>query len=78
MPIYEYTCRKCGKNFEHLQRSRTAPAPACPECGAPKPVKQLSVFSAQTQPARDSACSFAPSCRSGKCGGGSCPMSAGE
>jgi putative FmdB family regulatory protein len=33
MPIYEYTCGKCGKLFEELVFSE-AEEPSCPECGA--------------------------------------------
>lgn len=30
MPIYEYTCRKCGHQFELLVRGQKVPA--CPSC----------------------------------------------
>lgn len=30
MPLYEYTCRACGHQFEALVRASTTPA--CPEC----------------------------------------------
>lgn len=33
MPIYEYTCRVCGSEFEHWHASMSEPAPACPKCG---------------------------------------------
>lgn len=33
MPIYEYTCRACGHEFEHWHASMSEAAPACPECG---------------------------------------------
>ena len=32
MPIYEYTCTKCGKDFEELVFGDDLPA--CPHCGA--------------------------------------------
>jgi putative FmdB family regulatory protein len=33
MPLYEYTCRKCGHSFETLVTARTtAVAVACPQC----------------------------------------------
>ena len=32
MPIYEYACHDCGKQFETLVRSDTVPA--CPACGS--------------------------------------------
>ena len=31
MPIFEYACKGCGKQFEALVRSQDA-APACPSC----------------------------------------------
>ena len=31
MPIYEYACRACGREFEQLVRNG-GPAPECPEC----------------------------------------------
>lgn len=34
MPIYEYRCDACGKEFEALV-SMSAPTPTCEHCGAP-------------------------------------------
>jgi putative FmdB family regulatory protein len=31
MPIFEYACKSCGKDFETLVRPNTA-LPACPAC----------------------------------------------
>ena len=45
MPIYEYTCNGCGKEFEALVRS-SSPAPECPECHSTELHKRLSVFAA--------------------------------
>ena len=33
MPIYEYHCTKCGRDFEFMQRFSDAPKTHCPECG---------------------------------------------
>jgi putative FmdB family regulatory protein len=33
MPIFEYSCKGCGHEFEALVRPNTA-APACPSCSA--------------------------------------------
>lgn len=41
MPFYAYKCRSCDAGFEALVGMNDAP-PACPECGAPDPVRQLS------------------------------------
>ncbi|MEI8183266.1 MAG: zinc ribbon domain-containing protein [Desulfomonile sp.] len=33
MPIYEYRCKTCGKEFEEWQKFSDPPVDACPECG---------------------------------------------
>jgi putative FmdB family regulatory protein len=45
MPIYEYECPKCGKRFE-LRRSISDDDGniKCPNCGAEKPQRVISVF----------------------------------
>ena len=42
MPIYEYRCGECQHRFELIVSASTRPA--CPECGAERLEKQLSVF----------------------------------
>jgi putative FmdB family regulatory protein len=74
MPIYEYMCGKCGARFEHLARTAADKPAACKKCGAPKPARQLSTFSAKVSQGH----SHGPdSCDSGACGGcggaGACP-----
>ena len=39
MPIYEYRCKGCKKDFEVLQKITDEPLAACPHCG--KQVKRL-------------------------------------
>lgn len=39
MPIYEYRCKGCKKEFEVLQKITDEPLAACPKCG--KQVKRL-------------------------------------
>ena len=34
MPIYEYRCKKCGKQFEYMQRMSEGPKKKCEACGA--------------------------------------------
>ncbi len=43
MPIYEYQCASCGKEFEILVRT-SAPAPQCPGCHGTELRKKLSAF----------------------------------
>jgi putative FmdB family regulatory protein len=43
MPIYEYRCTGCGKEFEVIQKPTDKPeALSCPSCGKTKPEKILS------------------------------------
>ncbi len=42
MPIYEYRCRSCGKDFELLVFGKEEPQ--CPECGAKDPERKMSSF----------------------------------
>ncbi len=32
MPIYEYTCQKCGHHLEVMQKMSDKPLTRCPEC----------------------------------------------
>jgi putative FmdB family regulatory protein len=41
MPIFEYVCKGCGKDFELIVRS-TSPPPACPACSSTELEKQIS------------------------------------
>ena len=42
MPIYEYGCNACGREFETLVRSGTTPD--CPDCHSTDLAKKLAVF----------------------------------
>ena len=44
MPIYEYACSKCGREFEALVRAGSALD--CPSCHSTQLEKKLSVFTA--------------------------------
>lgn len=76
MPIYEYTCGKCGSEFELLIRS-DGERPACPSCGTAKVEKRFSVPAAHTG-SRQSlpVCESPPSggCGRPECGMGGCAM----
>lgn len=46
MPIYEYICLQCNRNFAALQRvGATEKDTLCPECGSTDIKKKLSAFS---------------------------------
>jgi putative FmdB family regulatory protein len=42
MPLFEYECRGCGRQFEYL--TRDGQSPSCPSCQGVDLQKQLSVF----------------------------------
>lgn len=42
MPMFEYACKKCGKEFEALVRPNTA-APSCPACQSTELDKLISI-----------------------------------
>lgn len=42
MPIFEFVCRDCGREFETLVRSDSQPE--CPRCRSLQLEKRLSVF----------------------------------
>jgi putative FmdB family regulatory protein len=42
MPIYEYLCEKCGREFEREQRISDAPVRTCPHCRSRRVKKLIS------------------------------------
>ncbi len=43
MPLYEFVCRDCGKEFEKTLRfSEADQRPACPDCHSPDTRKKIS------------------------------------
>jgi len=74
VPIYEYSCEKCGSEFELLIRDSRRPA--CPECGTVELTKRFSVPAAHTgsrqslpvcEIPRGGGCGL-PECGMGGCG----------
>lgn len=41
MPIYEYQCKKCGYQFEKIQKMTDEPCRTCPECEADEVQKMV-------------------------------------
>jgi putative FmdB family regulatory protein len=76
MPIYEYQCLDCNKEFEKLVRS-SAPAPVCPQCNSAALQRKLSTFAAVTATASSPGSQVPAACQScGAPGGpGSCGFS---
>jgi putative FmdB family regulatory protein len=46
MPLFEYACRSCDREFETLVRA--SETPECPACGGTDLERRLSVFAAHT------------------------------
>lgn len=72
MPIYEYSCRSCGRTFDHFVKSMNSPhAPHCPHCESTDVGRLHSTFAAR-QGTADNAPGPGPC--GGMCSGGTCPM----
>ncbi len=68
MPIFEFTCLKCGVDFEILFRNRNEKmAVACLQCGSKKVERQMSTFAGKigNTSAGDAGCG---SCAATHCG----------
>jgi putative FmdB family regulatory protein len=73
MPLFEYRCEDCGKQFERIVPRHDSPAD-CPGCSSVRVEKQLSVFAVSTSQG-DSSFDAGPGC--GRCGAaepGMCQM----
>jgi putative FmdB family regulatory protein len=68
MPIYEYHCGGCGREFEKYVPT-AATAVACPHCESPKVKRRLSVVGVKTAASPMTAGS---SMGGGGCCGGGC------
>ncbi|MGP1677696.1 MAG: FmdB family zinc ribbon protein [Burkholderiales bacterium] len=78
MPIFEYQCASCGKDFELLVRNSSTVL-ACPDCNGTQLRKKLSAFAAIRGSASASA-ELPASCQScGNPGGpGACAFGANQ
>lgn len=47
MPIYEFNCKKCGRDFEEIVGMSDKETPPCPKCGAKETERLMSCFSSQ-------------------------------
>src|SRR4051812_44597461 len=65
MPLFEYDCRDCGRQFEYLTRQDQSPS--CPACHGVDLQKRLSVFAAQSDSPAKSFKSLPPAA-CGACG----------
>jgi putative FmdB family regulatory protein len=74
MPIFEYLCAGCGKQFEVLIRG--SEKPHCPKCNSTRLEQQLSAFAVAGGHSRTDSGDFAsapdPGCGQCGMGGGAC------
>ena len=56
MPIFEYQCTECGREFEELVSSSEAKI-ACPNCGTDKVNRKLSSFACSGGTSSGGGCS---------------------
>lgn len=71
MPIFEYHCPACGKDFELIVKN-SASTPECPDCGAKELKRKFSSFAVASGNSKSKcrASDSAP-CPHGGCGCGS-------
>lgn len=63
MPLYAYSCKDCGQEFEKMLRfSEAEQRPVCPTCGSPETHKKLATIATMGMTAFGT----------GDSGGGSC------
>ncbi|MBN1448951.1 MAG: zinc ribbon domain-containing protein [Bacteroidetes bacterium] len=64
MPIFEYTCKDCGSQFDVLHKGVENPELVqCPRCDSRSAAKKFSTFSASV----GSSPSFSSGCEGGSC-----------
>jgi putative FmdB family regulatory protein len=68
MPIYEFHCKKCGKDSELLVRTMDWKNSECPHCGSKKLTKKLSTFASSGAASPDKSGGGGHSCSGGGCG----------
>jgi putative FmdB family regulatory protein len=65
MPLYDFTCDDCGKQFERLVRRESDVAEMdCPDCGGRQVSRALSLPAAPVSatPAPGASCGMGPPC----------------
>jgi putative FmdB family regulatory protein len=71
MPIYEYVCKSCNKEFEAIRPMSQKDAPLeCEKCGSKKVKRKLAMFYPHSEGKAIAGTSGGCSCDS--CSGGSC------
>lgn len=70
MPIYEYHCKNCGKNFEMMQKISDKPLKECTYCSSTKIEKLMSQSSFALKGSGWYKTDYAPKGESCKAGAG--------
>jgi putative FmdB family regulatory protein len=68
MPIYEYSCRECGGEFEKLVGAQATVA--CPSCESHRVTRRISLVGVKTSSRFDGAPAATSGGGGGCCGGG--------
>lgn len=73
MPLYEYFCPECERDFEQRMPIAEADQAACPNCGSAQTKRRLARVALQLQSVSSSSFSDVGSvCDSSSCCGGTC------
>jgi putative FmdB family regulatory protein len=56
MPLYGYSCNKCGKSFEVLVFAGTEKDIICPDCGTDDVTKLISSFATGGSESKSGSC----------------------
>ncbi len=71
MPIYEYVCKSCKKEFEAIRPMSQKDAQIeCEKCGSKKVKRKLAVLYAHSE--GKAIAGTSSGCNCGSCSGGSC------
>ncbi len=70
MPLYDFICNACGKEFETLVLG--SDRPYCPDCQSDDLTKQMSTFAFKTAGGGSTGGDSSSGSSCGGCAGGSC------
>jgi putative FmdB family regulatory protein len=74
MPIYEFVCRDCNKDFEKLTPASERDRTPCPTCGSQKTARKISLTAPAQVKAGGKGFSAGEGCGMPNCCGGACGL----